>query len=192
MKRELGRSAWATIEPIENSKCKLLVARTLVDLTTKDLPVRVMNLTNDYISLKRGTEIALCGPVTCVSKVNEQSSEGREKNAQSEENLPEHQVEFYHRSKSCVGQVHEGQVIELLTDFQDVFSSGPNDFGTTEATTHKIDVGEATPIKQSARRVPLKQREEVNALLEEMRCQGVIEPSQSPWSLPVVLVPKKD
>ena len=79
----------------------------------------------------------------------------------------------------------------MLTNFQDVFSSGPDDFGSTDVTTHKIDVGDATPIKQPARRVPLKQREEVNVLLEEMR-QGVIESSQSPWSSPVALVQKKD
>ena len=55
-----------------------------------------------------------------------------------------------------------------------------------------IDVGDATPIKQPARRVPLKQREEVNVLLEEMSSQGAIKPFQSPWSSPVVLVQKKD
>ena len=71
-----------------------------------------------------------------------------------------------------------------------MFSSGPSDFGTTNVTKHKVDVGDATPIKQPARRVPLKQREEVNVLLEEMRSQRVIEPSQSPWSSPVVLVQK--
>ena len=75
LKRGLGRNVWATIEPMENSKCNLLVARTLVDVTVKELPVRVMNLTNDYISLKRGTVIALCAPVTCVSSVKQQSSE---------------------------------------------------------------------------------------------------------------------
>ena len=155
-----------------------------------------MNLTNDYISLKRGTEIALCGSLTCVSNVKQQSSEGPEKSVQSAKKRPGHLIELYHRSKSCIGQEHEGQLIELLTNFQDVFSTfkwtSPDYFGTTDETTHKIDVGDATPIKQPARRVPLKQREEVNVLLEEMRSQGVIEPSQSPWSSPVALVQKKD
>ena len=188
----LGRNGWATIETMENSKCNLLVAKTLVDVTVKELLVRVMNLTNNYISLKRGTEITLCGPVTCVSSVKQQSSEEPSKSVQSREKLPAHLVELYHRSKSCIGQEHEVQLIELLTDFQDVFSSWPSDFGTTNVTTHKVDVGDATPIKQPARRVPLKQTEEVNVLLEEMRSQGIIEPSQSPWSSPVVLVQKKD
>ena len=68
------------------------------------------------------------------------------KSVQSREKLPAHLVELYHRSKSCIGQEHEVQLIELLTDFQDVFSSGPSDFGTTNVTTHKVDVGDATPI----------------------------------------------
>ena len=183
LKRGLGRNAWATIEPMENSKCNLLVARTLVDVTVKELPY--------YILLKRGTEIALCGPVTCLSGVKQQSSEEPGKSIQSREKLPAHLVELYHRSKSCIGQEHEVQLIDLLTDFQDVFSSRPSNFGTTNVTTYKVDVGDAT-IKQPARRVPLKQREEVNVLLEEMHSQGVIEPSQSPWSSTVVLVQKKD
>ena len=69
---------------------------------------------------------------------------------------------------------------------------GSNDLGSTDITTHKIDVGEAKPIKQLARRLPIKQREEANALVEEMRRQGVIEPSHSPWTSPIVLVTKKD
>ena len=101
LKRGLGRNVWATIEPMKNSKCNLLVARTLVDVTVKELPARVMNLTNDYISLKRGTEIALCGPVTCVSSVKQQSSEEPGKSVQSREKLPAHLVELNHRSKSC-------------------------------------------------------------------------------------------
>ena len=75
-----------------------------------------MNLTNDYISLKRGTEIALCGPVTCSSSVKQQSSEEPGKTLQNREKLPAHLVEFYDRSKSCIGQEHEVRLIELLSD----------------------------------------------------------------------------
>lgn len=40
--------------------------------------------------------------------------------------------------------------------------------------------------------MPLKQKEEVNVLMEEMTSQGVIELSHSPWSSPVVFVQKRD
>jgi hypothetical protein len=56
-------------------------------------------------------------------------------------------------------------LIELLKEFQDMFSSGPNDLCSTSITTHKIDVGEAIPVKQRPRRLPIKQREETNKLI---------------------------
>jgi hypothetical protein len=68
-------------------------------------------------------------------------------------------VDLYRRSKTFIGEGHKTQLIELLKEFQDMFSSGPNDLGSTSITTHKIDVGEAIPVKQRPRRLPIKQRE---------------------------------
>ena len=39
----------------------MLLAGSLVDLTSNDVPTRLINLTNDFISLKRRTDIGLCG-----------------------------------------------------------------------------------------------------------------------------------
>lgn len=188
---------WAVLEPVANSKRNLLVARTLVDLSADDLPIRVMNLTNGYISLKKGTEIATCEPVACVRNLEHQPSKEDDsatihKDKGGDRELPEHLVDLYRRSKTFIGEGHKTQLIELLKEFQDMFSSGPNDLGSTSITTHKIDVGEAIPVKQRPRRLPIKQREEANKLIEEMRSQGVIKPSQSPWTSPIVLVKKKD
>ncbi len=106
--------------------------------------------------------------------------------------LPEHLNDLYCRSKSAVGSENERQLADFLFEFQDLFSSGQNDLDNTSVTTHKIDVEGAIPIKQRARRLPIKQRDEPNKLIEEMLKQGVIESSQSPWASPVVLVKKKD
>ena len=106
--------------------------------------------------------------------------------------LPEHLVDLYHRSKTFIGEGYKTQLIELLKEFRDMFSSGPNDLGSTSITTHKIDVGEAIPVKQRPRRLPIKQREEANKLIEEMRSLGVVEPSQCPWTSPIVLVKKSN
>ncbi|XP_017474733.1 PREDICTED: RNA-directed DNA polymerase homolog [Rhagoletis zephyria] len=57
---------------------------------------------------------------------------------------------------------------------------------------HHIDTGNVKPIHESPRRVPLARREEVTKLITDMQEEGVIEPSASPWSSPVVLVKKKD
>ncbi|RXN36895.1 reverse ribonuclease integrase [Labeo rohita] len=64
--------------------------------------------------------------------------------------------------------------------------------GHTFVVRHKITLTDDTPVTSRAYRVsPLKKRiieEEVDKMLEK----GIIEPSFSPWSSPVVLVPKED
>ena len=56
----------------------------------------------------------------------------------------------------------------------------------------EIDTGDAPPRKQPPRRMPFLVREEVARQLETMQQNGVIQPSNSPWSSPVVMVRKKD
>ena len=80
----------------------------------------------------------------------------------------------------------------LLCQFSDLFSTGTNDLGCTDLVMHEIHTGNAKPVHQPPRRLPLAKREEAEKMLSEMRKQGVIEPSVSAWSSPVVLVKKKD
>ena len=84
------------------------------------------------------------------------------------------------------------QLATLIDEFADVFALELSELGATELVTHSIDTGEAPPIKQPARRIPFTLRGTVDEMVGEMLKQGVIEPSQSPWSSPVVLVEKKD
>ena len=55
-----------------------------------------------------------------------------------------------------------------------------------------IDSGDAHPLRQPPRQVPFAAREEVSKQVSTMLRAGVIQPSQSPWASPVVLVRKKD
>ena len=80
----------------------------------------------------------------------------------------------------------------LVSNFQDTFSTGRQDLGQTNVTYHQIDTGDAAPIKQAPRRLPIHRRKEVEHLINEMQEQGVIQPSQSPWAFPIMLVQKKD
>ena len=58
--------------------------------------------------------------------------------------------------------------------------------------THKIETGNARPIKQQPRRIPLHKKEAAREEVERMLNAGIIEPSSSAWSSPIVLVTKKD
>ena len=73
-----------------------------------------------------------------------------------------------------------------------IFFLGPKDLGQTDLAQHRIDTGDAPPLRQPPRRLPLSKREEAQRAIQEIHQQGLIEPSTSPWSSPIVLVKKKD
>ncbi|XP_065894244.1 uncharacterized protein [Dysidea avara] len=78
---------------------------------------------------------------------------------------------------------------KLICEFTDLFPDVP---GKTTVTVHDVDVGETSPIKQHPYRVnPVKLKLMRNEI-EYMLRNGIIEPSQSQWSSPCVLVPKSD
>ena len=63
--------------------------------------------------------------------------------------------------------------------------------GHTDAVEHEIDTGHSTPICCAPCRMsPQKMKKE--ECVAEMLASGQIEPTDSPWSAPVVLVTKKD
>lgn len=64
--------------------------------------------------------------------------------------------------------------------------------GNCDIVEHVINVRDSFSIKQVFRRIPIPMRKEVDKIFEDMRTQGVIEESQSPWVSPAVMVRKKD
>jgi hypothetical protein len=57
---------------------------------------------------------------------------------------------------------------------------------------HTINTGNAPPVRQAPRRVPLSKRDEADQEIKMMERKGIIQPSTSPWCSPVCLVTKKD
>lgn len=64
--------------------------------------------------------------------------------------------------------------------------------GPTDMVHHRIRVTTTTPIKQRYRRQNPKMQEVLNTEVDRMLKEGIIEPSTSPWSSPIVIVKKKD
>ncbi|KAL5518223.1 hypothetical protein EMCRGX_G003914 [Ephydatia muelleri] len=102
-------------------------------------------------------------------------------------------------AKQLVDKVAEGvtdnekdELKQLLLKYSGILSQYEGDLGRTDLVYHHIVTGDHKGIKQSGRRLPFHQREEVKELLDGMLERQVIEPSQGSWSSPVVLVKKKD
>lgn len=98
----------------------------------------------------------------------------------------------FERSCSGLSMPHQKQLWELLERHRHAFATSPYDLGKTHLVQHKVDTGAAQPIRQRPRRLPFARRTAADRCLMEMRQAGVIEASESPWSSPVVMVPKPD
>lgn len=81
---------------------------------------------------------------------------------------------------------------ELLFEYKDIFSTHKWDIGITNVVQHKIDTREVAPIALPTRRVPVALEEKVDKLVETLLDHNIIEPSESPWNAPIVVVAKKD
>jgi hypothetical protein len=75
----------------------------------------------------------------------------------------------------------------LITELQDVFATSDGDFGGTDRLYHRSNIGDALPIRQPSRRLPLAKQAEVNDILNDMKAKTVVEESDSSWASPVVL-----
>lgn len=94
-------------------------------------------------------------------------------------------------NSSHLNKTQKDVFADFLMEFRDVFSENIV-AGNCDIVRHAINLKDSSPIKQVPRRVPFQMRDEVNKIIEEMKEQGVIEESQSPWVSPAVLVRKKD
>ena len=80
----------------------------------------------------------------------------------------------------------------FLSDQHQAFCQDELERGETDLRQFQIGIGDAVPKKRHARRMPLAVRQEAAHRLKKMQACGVMQPSCSPWTSPVVKVKKKD
>ena len=84
---------------------------------------------------------------------------------------------------------HKQELEGVLAEFADTLKNTP---GRTTMAEHRVDRGQAHPIRLPPYRLPHAYRDNVKEELREMEASGVIEPSMNKWVAPVVFVPRKD
>ena len=79
-----------------------------------------------------------------------------------------------------------------MEEVMQMFALHKDDLGEIQGVKHRVNVQGADPIAQPMRPVPLAKRGVITEEVARMLRCGVIQPSSSPWSSPIVLIKKKD
>ena len=196
---------YLTVEPAKAAleKFGAVVCRTLIRPEQQQIPVRVYNPTNQTITIPADATVGLLAPVdevqegTRIQQVQKnpaagQSQAAEERQAADATELPEHVLDLYQRSITCIEEKDHQKVARLLHDNADVFASHPTDLGRTTIVKHHIDTGGERPVHERVRRFPYQQTDEIKQQVETLRKQGIIKECTGSWASNVVLVKKKD
>ena len=186
-----GREDSIVLFTPDNKWNSLCLPLCLVAVNKKNRYINVKNMSDKSVFLHQGVVLGTLEPVDiCEHAPTEQASAMLSKITKSID-LPEHMTEMYARSITLLN-AHEQQLFKnLLLNYVDIFSSHDLDIGCYTGLQHSIDTGNTRPLKQRIRRTPVAFQNEEEAHLKKMIEMGIIEPSNSEWASPPVLVRKR-
>lgn len=78
----------------------------------------------------------------------------------------------------------------MITEFSWLFEEREY-LPATDLVEHEIPTGDARPMVQKPYRMPYHLQSIVEDTIQQQLKAGIIQPSASPWCLPIVVVPKK-
>ena len=179
-----------------SKKSGLMIAYGLVDIEKEFVPLRIMNATDTICKVKKNTVTAKLEAVdpktSVVAKDHDLNDNIEINNVCSTQDIPSHLWDLYENSSQNLTELEKTQFRGLLIKYQDAFSKDPKDIGTTPLIEHSIDTGNAPPTKIPPRRIPISKLKQAEQEMAEMAERNIIEPSDSPWCSPVVLINKPD
>lgn len=82
-------------------------------------------------------------------------------------------------------------LLQACSDFSDIFHLPEENLSHTNTLQHEIKTTTDVPIHTKTYRFPEIHKQEVRKQIDKMLEQNIIEPSDSPWSSPIWVVPKK-
>ena len=192
-----GENATGVLEgrPEFIEKSGLVVARSVIDMSGKNVPIRVANFHKESRTMYANTFVAMCEPaeISQIQQVNYVSSRacGTEDTNKSQE-ISDVLQELKDASEKNLNQTQRSKLKCFLLEHEKLFSKSEADVGHTDLIQHSIDTGDHQPIKLPPYRIPLSKRIAAENEIKSMANRGIIEPSSSSWSSPIIMVTKPD
>jgi hypothetical protein len=171
----------------------ILIPRGVVKRSCYSATLQVTNVTGSERVLPKGLTLAYLEPADLAFNRPETSASVTVVSTNSEPipELPEHLKSLVDNNEE-LSETQREAVSRLLLQYCHCFEGGEYGLGQTSLVKHKIDTGDHVPVKIPPRRLGWAQRRALNEEVEKMLAKEIIEPSDSPWSSPPVLVRKKD
>jgi transposase InsO family protein len=155
--------------------------------------VMLANFSDENIELPKATIIGIAEEVSepLIVSANEEKQIALENHTKSVEGKLKFQkyaseklAHLSHAERKCIEPV----LVKYAHVFHDEQS---NEFRSSNVVEHRIETGNAPPIRKAQYRVPFALRDEMKSQVQNMLDKGVIRDSTSPWQAPAILVPKK-
>ena len=147
------------------------------------------NFDQDTVMVEPFSEVGMVTQVSAIQAVTKDA----DRSSCNSESLPMHLRELLDQTTQDLDEIQQRQLAGALLRYTDLFPTpGSTLIGHTDAVEHEIDAGDGAPIRCAPRRMSPQKMKKEEECVTEMLTGGQIEPSDSPWSSPVVLVTKND
>ena len=175
------------LEPRQLELDGIAVARTLSTVENGCTVVRIINPTHGPMVLYSGMQLGQFTPVSNTEVILDSAPVCKVSTAPLQPTKLPFPVKCGDLTSAEQSELHS-----LISSYADVFSKTSSDYGSTDIVKHKINTGQAPPVRKRAYRTSPKMQTVIQSHVEEMLEKGLVENSHSPWAAPVVMVRKKD
>ena len=163
------------------------VAAIVTEKQENSVPLRLMNVTEEIIHIRKNTPVAQFIPAEVVERES-----CRRTHDQETVETPEDFLKKFEGQLDVLDEQEKKQFQNLLLEYRGQFIQPGFPLGQTNLVKHEIHTGSHAPIKQRPRREPIGMQGVVQEELNKMLEKKIVEPSTSAWGSPIVLVRKKD
>lgn len=169
------------ITTLGEADCHIMVNDEIIEHTVHIVPVDFQLQADGIIGIDLLNRLG--ATIYCKEKIIEIGK------LKSERLAPHNKVQI---STEHLNSEEKFEVIELCNKYKDVFRKLDQQLSCTNTLKHEIPVSpDHPPVNQRPYRLPEAQKPLVEQHIQEMKVNGIIRDSTSPWNSPIVIVPKK-